>query len=184
MIDGPTEASDFDRTQENKVLIRQFVEDVLVNGKLDRLNAYFDGDEYVQHNPQIADNLTSLGAALRAMAEAGVAMKYDRIHRVLGEGNFVLVASEGRFAVEHTSTICFVSRTARSPSIGTQSKRSRRANFGKRERQVLTGEYRPADVERFHLRRSANYATYRGSRCCCVRNGYGPHLPLKSHSPT
>ena len=30
-------------------------------------------------------------------------MKYDRIHRVLGEGNFVLVVSEGSLAGNHTS---------------------------------------------------------------------------------
>lgn len=32
------------------------------------------------------------------MAKHGVTMKYDRIHAVLGEGNFVLVVSEGEFA--------------------------------------------------------------------------------------
>lgn len=103
MIDGPTEATDLDKTEANKALVRRFVEDILVNGKLDRLGGYFDGDAYLQHNPHIADNLTGLGAALQAMAEAGVTMKYDRIHRILGEGNFVLVTSEGSYAGEHTS---------------------------------------------------------------------------------
>jgi len=37
------------------------------------------------------------------MAKAGVTMKYDRVHRVLGEGNFVLVVSEGKLADKHTS---------------------------------------------------------------------------------
>jgi predicted SnoaL-like aldol condensation-catalyzing enzyme len=37
------------------------------------------------------------------MAKQGVTMKYDRIHKVLGEGNFVLVASEGTIAGQHTS---------------------------------------------------------------------------------
>ena len=32
------------------------------------------------------------------MAKAGVTMKYTKIHKVLGEGNFVLVSSEGEFA--------------------------------------------------------------------------------------
>jgi predicted SnoaL-like aldol condensation-catalyzing enzyme len=31
------------------------------------------------------------------MAAQGVVMKYDVIHRVLGEGNFVLTVSEGSF---------------------------------------------------------------------------------------
>jgi predicted SnoaL-like aldol condensation-catalyzing enzyme len=37
------------------------------------------------------------------MAKQGVTMKYDHIHKVLGEGNFVLVASEGTLAGQHTA---------------------------------------------------------------------------------
>ena len=62
-----------------------------------------DGDRYVQHNPHIGDNLSGLAAALEAMAAKGITMKYDRIHEVLGEGNFVLVVSEGSFAGAATS---------------------------------------------------------------------------------
>jgi predicted SnoaL-like aldol condensation-catalyzing enzyme len=103
MIDGPTEAGELDNTQANKTLVKGFVDDVLVNGHLDRLASYFDGDNYIQHNPQIADQLSGLGAALEAMAKTGVSMKYDRIHQVLGEGNFVLVASEGTLGGKHTA---------------------------------------------------------------------------------
>ena len=50
----------------------------------------------IQHNPQIADGLSGLGTALTTLAAQGVAIKYDAIHMVLGEGNFVLVASVKR----------------------------------------------------------------------------------------
>lgn len=30
-------------------------------------------------------------------------MKYNRVHKVLGEGNFVLAVSEGNFGGRHTS---------------------------------------------------------------------------------
>ena len=63
----------------------------------------FDADNYVQHNPQIADGLSGLGKALEAMAKAGVTMQYSRVHKVLGEGDFVLVVSEGQFAGKPTS---------------------------------------------------------------------------------
>jgi predicted SnoaL-like aldol condensation-catalyzing enzyme len=89
--------------QANKALVRAFVDDILVAGKMDKLAGYFDGDNYIQHNPQIVDRLSGLGAALEAMAKQGVTMKYDRIHKVLGEGNFVLVVSEGSFGGRHTS---------------------------------------------------------------------------------
>jgi predicted SnoaL-like aldol condensation-catalyzing enzyme len=98
MIDGPTVATDVDKTVANKKVVAAFVDDILVNGRMDRLAGYYDGDKYHQHNPQIGDGLSGLGAALQAMAKAGVTMKYTKVHKVLGEGNFVLVASEGEFA--------------------------------------------------------------------------------------
>ncbi|QTD47214.1 nuclear transport factor 2 family protein [Ottowia testudinis] len=103
MTDGPSQAADLAHTAANKALVRAFVDDILVNGRMERLASYFDGDRYLQHNPQIADGLSGLGAALKAMAAAGVTMRYDRIHAVLGEGNFVLVVSEGQFGGQPTS---------------------------------------------------------------------------------
>lgn len=103
MTDGPTRAEDLHATQANKELVRRFVDDILVNGRLERLAGYFDGDRYLQHNPQIADGLSGLGSALKALAEQGISLKYDRIHQVLGKGNFVLVMSEGEFAGTHTA---------------------------------------------------------------------------------
>lgn len=103
MLDGPTEATDLDKTEANKALVRAFVDDILVNGRMDKLAGYFDGDHYLQHNPQVADGLSGLGAALEAFARQGLTLKYDRIHRILGEGNFVLVVSEGTFGGRATS---------------------------------------------------------------------------------
>ena len=70
---------------------------------MEKLSQYFDGDHYIQHNPLIADGLSGLASALEGMAKAGVTMKYDRVHKVLGKGNFVLAVSEGQFAGKHTS---------------------------------------------------------------------------------
>ena len=95
MTDGPTEPRDPEKTEANKRLVRSFVEDIL-NGRMEKLAGYYDGDKYTQHNPHIADGLSGLGAGLKAMAERGVTMKYESIRRVLGEGNFVLTVSEGQ----------------------------------------------------------------------------------------
>src|SRR5512135_798698 len=103
MTDGPRAAVELDRTEANKAFVRGFVDDILVNGRVARLAAYCDGNRYVQHNPQIADGLSGLGAALQAMAAQGITMEYDRVHKVLGEGNFVLVVSEGHLGAAHTS---------------------------------------------------------------------------------
>ena len=103
MTDGPTTAADLDKTATNKQLVAAFIDDILVNGRMDRIGQYISGDNYRQHNPQIADGLSGLGAALDAMAKAGVAMNYTKVHKVLGEGNFVLTISEGQFAGKPTA---------------------------------------------------------------------------------
>lgn len=103
MTDGPTESTDSEKTEYNKTRVRDFVEDILVNGKMEKLAGYFTGDVYTQHNPQIGDGLSGLGTALEAMAKQGITMTYARIHKVLGEGNFVLVVSEGAFAGQPTA---------------------------------------------------------------------------------
>ena len=93
--DGATNVTDLDKTAENKQLVQSFVEDVLMGKNPDALTSYFNGNAYIQHNTGIADGLDGLGAALAAYAEQGIDMIYNEIHLLLGQGNFVLAASEG-----------------------------------------------------------------------------------------
>lgn len=101
--DGPTEAKDANKTEANKVIVNDFINTILVKGEMDKVANYFDGDNYTQHNPSIGDGLSGLGQALEAMAKQGITMKYDTVHKVLGQGNFVLAISEGAFAGKPTS---------------------------------------------------------------------------------
>jgi len=103
MIDGPTEVAEVEKTDANKQLVRNFVEDIFVNVDLDKFGNYFDSDKYIQHNPRRSDSAAALGDKLREAATRGSPLKFDEIHRVLGEGNFVLTVSEGQFAGKHTS---------------------------------------------------------------------------------
>jgi predicted SnoaL-like aldol condensation-catalyzing enzyme len=103
VIDGETTVADLDKTEANKALVSNFVDDILVNGKIGNLADYIEGDNYIQHNPQIGDGLSGLEKALEYMASQGIKMKYDKVHKVLGEGNFVLTVSEGSFGGKHTS---------------------------------------------------------------------------------
>ena len=103
MIDGATDVVDLDKTAANKTLVNAFVTDVLLGGKYDKLPSYIDASNYTQHNPAIGDGLDGLSKALEAMAKAGVTMRYSRIHKVLGEGNFVLTVSEGEFAGKNSA---------------------------------------------------------------------------------
>lgn len=96
-LDGETMIKDLDKTEENKKLVSGFVNDVLINGKTDNLTDFINPQKYLQHNSGIADGLDGLGAALQYFAENGMVLQYDTVHKVLGEGNFVLTTSEGKF---------------------------------------------------------------------------------------
>ncbi|WP_299352323.1 nuclear transport factor 2 family protein [uncultured Shimia sp.] len=95
MVDGATEITDLDKTAENKALVQSFVTDVLHGKAPQNIATYVSSDTYLQHNPQIADGLEGLGAALAMMQEQGLTMRYDATHMVVAEGNFVFTASEG-----------------------------------------------------------------------------------------
>lgn len=102
-IDGTTCVKDVESTEANKTLVSGFVKDVLMGGAPETITEYINADKYFQHNSSIGDGVPALGAALTALAEAGTPMIYDENHFVLGEGNFVLTASEGRFLGQHVA---------------------------------------------------------------------------------
>lgn len=102
-IDGTTEITDIDKTEENRKLVENFLYDVMQGNNPDKTTDYFDGDTYIQHNTAIADGVTSLNEALNALAEQGIQMIYAETHMILAQGNFVLAVSEGTYGGEPTS---------------------------------------------------------------------------------
>jgi predicted SnoaL-like aldol condensation-catalyzing enzyme len=103
MIDGPTKPTDLDKTAANKALMRAYMDDIVFNHRREKFPVYFDGTNYIQHNPWVADQLTGLAVGLQALAREGRAVHYDRVHKILGEGSFVLVISEGTFGEQPTA---------------------------------------------------------------------------------
>lgn len=71
-IDGATEITDLDKTEENRELVENFLYDVMQGNNPDKTADYFDGDAYIQHNTAIADGVTGLNEALAALAEQGI----------------------------------------------------------------------------------------------------------------
>jgi len=96
MIDGPTTAADLDRTEANKALMQRYMDDLLA-GRRETFPTYFNGTQYIQHNPWVADTIPGLLAGLQALAAKGQAVVYKSVHKILGEGNFVLVVTEATF---------------------------------------------------------------------------------------
>lgn len=96
-FDGATEITDLDRTETNKELVRLFIEKVVINHEMDKIATYINPEKYIQHNSAIADGLEGFGAAMKYFAENGMVLEFTKIHKILGEGNFVLSISEGYF---------------------------------------------------------------------------------------
>lgn len=96
MIDGPTELKDIDKTAANKKIVEKFLNDILYSHK-NNFTDYINPEKYIQHNPAVADGLEGFGAAMKYFADNGLVMIFEKTHKILGEGNFVLAVSEGKF---------------------------------------------------------------------------------------
>ena len=99
MVDGPAEATELERTEENRALARAFVETVRIGGQLDALNRFVDED-YIEHHPAGEDGRDALRERLQGNPEA---IELQRLHRVLAHGSFALSVCEGLRGGVHTA---------------------------------------------------------------------------------
>ncbi|WP_353776985.1 nuclear transport factor 2 family protein [Winogradskyella sp. 3972H.M.0a.05] len=102
-VDGPTEIKDLDKTEANKTLVQNLMDDVFFGKAPEKITEYISIEQYDQHNPMVKDGLSGLNEALMALAEANNPFIYKKVHKVLGEGNFVLTMSEGEWNQKPTA---------------------------------------------------------------------------------
>ncbi|MGQ4390464.1 nuclear transport factor 2 family protein [Streptomyces sp. SAS_270] len=76
-----------------------YTQTVLVGADYSGLTDYISTETYHQHNPEAADGLDGFGAAAAKWAEQGRNLVYNKVHKVVAEGEFVLLQSEGEFGV-------------------------------------------------------------------------------------
>jgi predicted SnoaL-like aldol condensation-catalyzing enzyme len=103
MVDGPTEATDLERTDDNRAIVKSFVDNVLIGRLHEQLENYIDEEIYTQHDPKIVDGLPALRLALEASNGSIPNFEYSRNHRVLAEGCFVLSVCEGIHSGVHSA---------------------------------------------------------------------------------
>lgn len=104
-FDGATEITDVNKTDENKAIVSDFVQTILMKGDMSQISKFIGekDSDYIQHNVAVADGLSGLSVALKQLAEAGMPMVYSKNHLTIGEGNFVLSVSEGQFMNQHVA---------------------------------------------------------------------------------
>jgi len=96
-FDGPTQVTDTDKTEANKQLVANFMQDVFFGKAPEKITEYISTEQYDQHNPMVKDGLKGLNEALAYLASQNNLFDYHKVHRIFGEGNFVLTQSEGRW---------------------------------------------------------------------------------------
>jgi predicted SnoaL-like aldol condensation-catalyzing enzyme len=94
-LDGPTQVLDLDHTDANKALMDRYFRDVVLGGQSARAAEYKAQDLFHQHNCDGAENPGGL--------QPQHVYKITTLHKVLGQGNFVLVMSGGVFDGQPTA---------------------------------------------------------------------------------
>lgn len=103
MVGGPTQARDLDKTEDNRAFVREFAEAVLIAGRIQALPDFIAAD-YAEHNPHMSDGIPALRKMLTTRGTDGMpSIRYEKLHRVLAEGNFVLSVCEGQRHGDHVS---------------------------------------------------------------------------------
>ena len=103
MVDGPTQVSDLDKTELHREFVSNFLDSVLIERQLDALKQ-FVSEAYVEHNPYLSDGISALRELLtRRDADSKLTIRYEKAHRILAEGNFVLSVCEGYREGKHVS---------------------------------------------------------------------------------
>jgi predicted SnoaL-like aldol condensation-catalyzing enzyme len=85
-IDGPTEITDLDKTEQNKRLVRNLIRDVLISENPEKIDDYISNRKYIQHNAQIPDGLAFFKPLALAKDKPLI---YEEIVLLVGQGNFV-----------------------------------------------------------------------------------------------
>jgi len=86
-IDGSTEVIDLDKTEANKALVRNLIQEVLMpGGDPSKLDQYISTEKYIQHNPEVEDGFD---AFQRLVTAPNRPLYYQEIVLLVGQGNFV-----------------------------------------------------------------------------------------------
>ena len=93
-VDGPTDVLDREKTEANRTLVQTYRETVIGSLRFDRIEDFIDGAHYAQHASKIGDGIARLRDRIASVAKEGGHL-FLTPRRLVAEGNFVLVLTEG-----------------------------------------------------------------------------------------
>ncbi len=89
-VDGAVEITDLHLTENNKEVVRRLLTEAFCESPTAEFSEFISGETYINHNPDAADGLDALVAMDAAARERGEALFYRKVHRIIGQGNFVV----------------------------------------------------------------------------------------------
>lgn len=89
-VDGAVDITDLHRTEENKNVVRRLITEAFCESPTAEFSEFISSETYINHNPDAPDGLESLVAMDREARERGETLYYRDIHRIIGQGNFVV----------------------------------------------------------------------------------------------
>lgn len=95
-ISGPTGPVDLEKTGENKALVTEFTERVLVGSDFSNIENYISSDSFTEHNLESRNGIEGFRAKLVAWTEPENLVVYTKLHQVIAEGDFVFTRAAGQ----------------------------------------------------------------------------------------
>ncbi len=89
-IDGSTEITDLHLTEANKDHVRRFLTEAFCEEPTAPFSDFISSETYINHNPEAPDGLAALETMDRESRAKGEALFYPEVHRIIGQGNFVV----------------------------------------------------------------------------------------------
>lgn len=85
-IDGPTEVEDLDKTDANRALVSEYIDQCLIGRQIDQLQEYIDPASFTQHSSYLGDGLAAFANWFGA---PDCPLAYQERFLTVAEGNFV-----------------------------------------------------------------------------------------------
>ena len=89
-VDGSVEITDLHLTESNKEIVWRLLTEAFCETPTAPIGDFISDEVYINHNPDAPDGLAALVEMDRSSREAGQALYYQEVHRVIGQGNFVV----------------------------------------------------------------------------------------------
>ncbi len=89
-VDGSVEITDLHLTEDNKDVVRRLLTEAFAETPTAPMSDFISDAVYINHNPDAPDGLAALVEMDRTARANGQALYYKQVHRIIGQGNFVV----------------------------------------------------------------------------------------------